>query len=446
MNIQTVLKEMIPFLVLFPSAVLCYLPMKHQLRFPARKLFFLIAAALCLYIPIAAWCKVVFAMDANFILVPSLILFYVGYHFTVKTDISRSLCTFVVSSVLSGFLANFAYTFDAWLHPDSTSDQFSWQAGLFQFGITIVICLLFAVPLQKWGSRLIDRMIFPNVWYSMLAVSIIFFLLNLTIIPRKYATLYVGRCFPIYLTILLVLFLFMIFLYISFYHTAMESLHMAELNERIQFFELEESQYLMQKTYIEETAKQRHDFRQSIFSLRQLADEQDWQAVQHYLSEYANTFPQTEIIHFCKNNAVNALLNHYAQAAAAHSIQICWNVDLPETLTITEPDLCSLLGNLIENALTGCMTLEDADLRYHCLSVECKNAVNLYIVSTNSFDGFVRMKDGQYQSTKRKGSGIGVHSAKMIAQKYNGTAKFHHQGKEFYADILLKIPEKEETV
>ena len=80
MNIQTVLKEMIPFLVLFPSAVLCYLPMKHQLRFPARKLFFLIAAALCLYIPIAAWCKVVFAMDANFILVPSLILFYVGYH------------------------------------------------------------------------------------------------------------------------------------------------------------------------------------------------------------------------------------------------------------------------------------------------------------------------------------------------------------------------------
>ena len=92
------------------------------------------------------------------------------------------------------------------------------------------------------------------------------------------------------------------------------------------------------------------------------------------------------------------------------------------------------------------MTLEDADLRYHCLSVECKNAVNLYIVSTNSFDGFVRMKDGQYQSTKRKGSGIGVHSAKMIAQKYNGTAKFHHQGKEFYADILLKIPEKEETI
>ena len=61
MNIQIVLKEMIPFLVLFPSAVLCYLPMKHQLRFPARKLFFLIAAALCLYIPIAAWCKVVFA-------------------------------------------------------------------------------------------------------------------------------------------------------------------------------------------------------------------------------------------------------------------------------------------------------------------------------------------------------------------------------------------------
>lgn len=132
-------------------------------------------------------------------------------------------------------------------------------------------------------------------------------------------------------------------------------------------------------------------------------------------------------------------MNYYAQLAASNGIQLDWHTDIPEWIHVAEPDLCSLLGNLIENAFAGCSTVEDTAPRYHCLSVELRNNVNLYIVSTNSFDGFVRLKDGQYESTKRKGSGIGIHSVKMIAEKYRGTARFHHMGTEFYADVMLQV-------
>ncbi len=95
-----------------------------------------------------------------------------------------------------------------------------------------------------------------------------------------------------------------------------------------------------------------------------------------------------------------------------------------------------------ENALSGCMTVSEKENRYHCLSVTVKNDVNLYIVSTNSFNGIVRLKHDCYLSTKLSGNGIGIHSMKMIAEKYHGIAKFSHTQDEFYGDIMLQIPKE----
>ncbi len=439
MTILNWLQQAVQFLVLIPSAMLCYLPMHRQLRFSPGKTALLAAGTLLVYIPAAAWCATALGLDCNIILLPSLLLFSVGYRLTLKTDWSRCICTFLFSCVVSAFVSNFSYAYDAWLHPGSTSGQFSWQAALFQFAATGVAAVLLIFPLRKWGSILIDRLLVSGAWGSMIAVSATFLLLNLAIIPRHYATLYVGRCFPIYITLLLVLLLFLIAMYVSFYHTAMGILRTAAIQERIQFFEMAENQYRMQKKYIEDTAKERHDFKQSVFTLKRLADAGNLTALQQYLTKYVSTLPETEIRHFCKNHAVNALLNYYAQLAASNGIQLDWHTDIPEWIHVAEPDLCSLLGNLIENAFAGCSTVEDTAPRYHCLSVELRNNVNLYIVSTNSFDGFVRLKDGQYESTKRKGSGIGIHSVKMIAEKYRGTARFHHMGTEFYADVMLQV-------
>lgn len=171
--------------------------------------------------------------------------------------------------------------------------------------------------------------------------------------------------------------LFLIAMYVSFYHTAMGTLSTAAIQERIQFFEMAENQYRMRRKYIENTAKERHDFKQSVFTLKQLAAAGNLTAIQQYLTKYVSTLPETEIRQFCKSHAVNALLNYYAQLAASNGIQLNWHTDIPEWIDATESNLCSLLGNLIENAFAGCSTMEDIDQRYHCLSVAFRNNVNL---------------------------------------------------------------------
>lgn len=55
----------------------------------------------------------------------------------------------------------------------------------------------------------------------------------------------------------------------------------------------------------------------------------------------------------CKTGR-NALFNYYREMAASEQIEMDWNIRIPEPLTISELYLCSILGNLIENALAGC--------------------------------------------------------------------------------------------
>lgn len=440
MNVQSdFFLEIIQFLVFIPAAAICYMPMKNQLKRSGVKIFMFIAGAFLLFVPAAAACSTWLGVSPDITTLIVLTALFLCFHGSVKADISRSLTVYLFSCNLSAFPADFAYTFDAWLHPNATYAEFSAEAALFQLALTSVLALLLVYPLRKYGSKLVDTLFAPRSWIAVASITTVFLLLSIAIIPRNYSTLYVGRCFPLYISILIGLLILMGLLYTAFYSIVMGMHENFRLTERVQFFELEEKQYLLQKAYIEETSKQRHDFRQSFFALKRLADTDDLAAVKKYLTEYEPLFPAEEIQHFCANNAVNALLNHYAGVTAENHILIKWNVDLPEVLAASEPDMCSLIGNLIENAVAGCLTLDDADKRYHYLSVTVSNNVNLYVVSTNSFNGVVKMKDKHYLSTKKNSRGIGLRSARMIAEKYHGTARFYHTGTEFCSDVMLRL-------
>ena len=72
------------------------------------------------------------------------------------------------------------------------------------------------------------------------------------------------------------------------------------------------------------------------------------------------------------------------------------------------------------------------------LSVLVQNS-RLYIVATNSFNGLVRQRNGEYLSLRHSGSGIGLTSIRASAEKYHGTAEFSHDGREFHSDVMLLL-------
>ena len=96
---------------------------------------------------------------------------------------------------------------------------------------------------------------------------------------------------------------------------------------------------------------------------------------------------------------------------------------------------------MLENGVRACKTLPEPDRQIH-LTITTMDEPNLYIVQSNAFDGAVRMRGQRYLTTRPGGTGLGLESIHATAEKYNGTARFHHEGKIFCTDIRIPLDEK----
>ena len=118
-------------------------------------------------------------------------------------------------------------------------------------------------------------------------------------------------------------------------------------------------------------------------------------------------------------------------------IQFNCKVSIPDKdISISTIDLCNIIGNLLENAVLACRELSEEERKIDIKILE-RNMSNLYIVATNSFNGFVKQKNNTYITTRRSGSGIGLKSITSAAETYGGSAEFRNSDNEFYSNITI---------
>ncbi len=109
-------------------------------------------------------------------------------------------------------------------------------------------------------------------------------------------------------------------------------------------------------------------------------------------------------------------------------------ISLPKELPADEPDVCIILGNLLENALRACENVrKDAWVRM-AMGAECQR---LIIVVDNTAPTPPKERDGKFLSSRHKGLGIGTQSVRDIAIRYGGIAELKWENGIFYAAVLL---------
>ena len=189
---------------------------------------------------------------------------------------------------------------------------------------------------------------------------------------------------------------------------------------------------------INEVRRNRHDLRHNLQTLRALIKSEKTDEALEYLDTYIEHIEVENQRRFWQNEAVNAALNHYYARALQKKIQANVQVYLPSLGGISQQELCTVVGNILENCIDGCMTVAEEKRRLSfCMLVRGSNS--LIITSDNTFDGEVKMEDGRYETTKLNGSGIGTVSVAKTAEKYGGTARFYHRENEFFTDIFIPV-------
>lgn len=107
---------------------------------------------------------------------------------------------------------------------------------------------------------------------------------------------------------------------------------------------------------MEQSVRQtRHDFRHHNLVVEEFARNRDYQGILDYLKKYEEEETVKYGPFLCANPAVNNVLSAYAARAEKQGIDINMDIRLGDTPGISDFDMVSILANILENAVNGCM-------------------------------------------------------------------------------------------
>lgn len=302
-----------------------------------------------------------------------------------------------------------------------------------------VICWLTAAAAYYPATHAVRAMVeddnFAQTWYVFWVLPLVFILLNLFITPRYQITLRTGRVLQVYIVMSIAL-LFLMFMFNAIFLLMANSLNRnARLQQENQFLSMQQQRYESLKAAIEEARQARHDMRHQLNQISALAEAGELDNLKAYLAKTVSRIPDLDM-NFCENRAADSVVGYYCALAKREGVPFCAKLDLPQVLPVDEIDLCLVLSNLLENAFEASLRTAPARRRIKLTAYLHGNSLALIQVE-NTYDGVIREKGGVFQSSKRKGDGIGLQSVRHIAEKSGGVNTVTYQDGLFCVKVML---------
>ena len=433
-------RNLLEYFVLIPAAILCYLPMRKQIRYPLRRLLIMAVPAFLILSVLGSFTEIYFPSDANVILFPVLIGCFTFYVHSIRASISKAAAIFVNVMAVMSILANFAACFDAAKHPNLGINSASMDYTLFLLATSTILAIPVGFFFGKYGNKLVERLHIANVYLMTLPFSGAILMINLFMRPLKYETFYVNRVGTAVRIILSIVLFIWVVMNVMFYFIVSILLDAAKSEQEKKILKIQEKQYDIQMKYINDSARARHDFRQILITLKNMAEVGNTDAVNACLADYMRELPTNETLVYTKNDALNAILNFYAAQAKNEGIEVSFSINIDKQQILSDVELCTMIGNLLENAIDAAKNADGKE-RFIELTMTTHGGCWLYIVETNSFYGNIKEKNGEYYSTKGSGRGLGIASIRTTVERYKGKAEFSHYEQEFYVNIAIPLNE-----
>ncbi|MCH1952265.1 GHKL domain-containing protein [Enterocloster sp. OA13] len=182
----------------------------------------------------------------------------------------------------------------------------------------------------------------------------------------------------------------------------------------------------------------RHDLAHHLMAIRHFTETGETEKLVQYLDTFSGKLKESnEYIH-SGNLELDAILNYKLGIAADAGADINASVQLPEQLGIDFFDINIMLGNLLDNAISGLGTSEEKNL---LVEIGVQMGV-LYIKVENSYDGTVRRGEAHYLTRKKdeNSHGLGLSSVEHIVEKYQGQMHVDPSNHIFKVGIILYLP------
>ena len=183
-----------------------------------------------------------------------------------------------------------------------------------------------------------------------------------------------------------------------------------------------QTEFASLKQMQENAAAYRHDMRHHFALLQGLASEENIEEIKKYLRTVQSDMDAITPMRFCENETVNLILSAFASKAKQLGILLTVEATLPDSLTLSDTELCSLLSNALENAIQASEQITDSNKRIIRLRMYSKNT-KLCIDIRNSYQTKPIFHQGLPVSNE-EGHGFGTKSMAHIVEKHGGVFQF----------------------
>lgn len=182
-----------------------------------------------------------------------------------------------------------------------------------------------------------------------------------------------------------------------------------------------------------------HDLKNHINVLEILAQEERVSELTDYLSSFRQETESRMIPMKTGCTAVDALLSDKLYHAGRQEVKVIYQLcDLSDT-RIRQIDLCTVMGNLLDNALEACNRLQEKGR----ITMKLKLQDDFYYLSVTNPAPEPVIRDGNYISEKKgfdnvAGHGLGLRSVERIAHQYGGSLVTDYRDGEFHVLLRMK--------
>lgn len=188
----------------------------------------------------------------------------------------------------------------------------------------------------------------------------------------------------------------------------------------------------------------RHDYHSHLQVLKAYLAEGKLAEAQQYLNGLETDLDEIRPMFESENVSLDAILNSKLSLAMSQNIEIRYKVEVPPIQTVSDIDLCVIIGNLLDNATEACGAVKAAgkeDMEKPCF-IRVYIGVfkeQLYISVVNSTAETARRLDEEYISHKRGNHGHGLLRIDRVVKKYGGFINRKNEPGVFATEIMLPL-------
>jgi len=332
---------------------------------------------------------------------------------------------------------------------------------------TMIPTTIFHIPLQNLLLNGANRIFFTIVY---LIIILLFILILLLFSTNTFQLNIQEKITLIFLSILCILieesivisqsydltrfslnqFLFVLFflvmlvyicLLVLFYRLGVQRQKNRELLEEQIVSKLEKTHFSQIFSVASEIRFLKHDMKNHLEIINILNQTNKHEELRKYVTTLLNSSHLNNLSVSSGNIVLDSIFSYKLQLCKESEIKIDYTIHFPTDCSISDTDICSIIGNLFDNSIEACLKLPK-EKRY--IKVCIKPFQNmLSILFSNSSNGIYQYEKKIIQSTKTSDSssshGLGIKRVRNLVTFYDGFMEIYPSTDTFKVSILIPL-------